>query len=153
LVDATEQLAIHVAERLLADPSRLRSLLPCTPTGPGDSACLKSFVSTFGRRALRRPLTDAEVAEYATLQSYAVLNGGVNVGVALSGQAMFQDREFLHRAERGTPAAAQAGTYRLSAFQIATRLSYFLWGSTPPVWLLDSAGAGQLESRDQIRAA
>ena len=153
LVDATEQLAIHVAERLLADPSRLRSLVPCTPTGPGDSACLKSFVASFGRRALRRPLTDAEVAEYATLQTYAVEKGDFNVAVALVVQAMLQDPEFLYRVERGTPAAGQAGTYRLSAFEVATRLSYYLWGSTPPDWLLDSAAAGQLGSRDQIRAA
>src|SRR5215813_10122647 len=114
LVDATEQLAMDIAQRLLADPSRLRSLVPCTPTGPGDAACLKSFIASFGRRALRRPLSDAEVAEYASLQSFAVEKSDFNVGVALVVQAMFQDPEFLYRVERGTPAAGQAGTFRLS---------------------------------------
>ena len=131
LVDATEQLAIDIAGRLVADAPRLQSLLPCTPTGPGDAACLKKFIASFGRRALRRPLTDAEVAEYATLQSFAVEKGDFKVGVRLVVQAMLQDPEFLYRIERGTPAAGPAGTYRLSGFEVATRLSYFLWGSTP----------------------
>ena len=153
LVDATEQLAIDIAQRLQADPPRLRSLLPCTPTGPSDSACLKQFIAKLGRRVLRRPLTDAEVAEYATLQSFAVEKADFNVAVGLVVQTMLQDPEFLYRIERGTPAAGGAGTFRLSAYEVATRLSYFLWGSTPPDWLLDAAGTGQLDSKDQIRAA
>src|SRR5215470_16038328 len=83
LVDASEQLAIDIGQRLLADPTRLLSLVPCTPTGPGDTACLKSFIATFGRRALRRPMTDAEVTEYAALQSFAVEKSDFNVAVAL----------------------------------------------------------------------
>src|SRR5262249_17224666 len=153
LVDATEQLAIDISQRLLADPTRLRALVSCTPTSPGDTACLKTFVASFGRRALRRPLTDAEVGEYASLQSFAVARNDLNGGVALVVQAMLQDPESLYRVERGTPAAGLAGTFRLSAFEVATRLSYFLWGSTPPDWLLDAAATGQLDSKDQIRAA
>ncbi|HZX43812.1 MAG TPA: DUF1592 domain-containing protein [Myxococcaceae bacterium] len=153
LIDAAEQVATDVAQRLIADPQRLQSVLPCTPTGAGDAACLKRFIATFGRRALRRPLTDAEVAEYASLQSFAVEKNDFKIAVGLVVQAMLQDPEFLYRVERGTPAAGPAGTFRLSAFEVATRLSYFLWGSTPPDWLLDAAGGGQLESKEQIRAA
>src|SRR5262249_5707813 len=61
LINAAEQVATDVAQRLIADPSRLQSVLPCTPTAPPDSACLKAFITKFGRRALRRPPTDAEV--------------------------------------------------------------------------------------------
>ncbi|MGZ6162151.1 MAG: DUF1588 domain-containing protein [Myxococcaceae bacterium] len=153
LIDAAEQVATDVAQRLVADPQRLQSLLPCTPTGPGDFACLKRFISTFGRRALRRPLTDAEVAEYATLQSFAVEKNDFKVAVGLVVQAMLQDPEFLYRIERGSPAAGAAGTFKLSQFEVATRLAYFLWGSAPPDWLLDAAGSGQLGTGDQIRAA
>src|SRR5215813_13167034 len=153
LINAAEQVATDVAQRLIADPSRLQSVLPCTPTGPADSACLKAFIAKFGRRALRRPLTDAEVTEYASLQSFAVEKNDFKVAVGLVVQAMLQDPEFLYRIERGTPAAGPAGTFRLSAFEVATRLSYFLWGSTPPDWLLDAAEKGQLQTREQIRGA
>jgi hypothetical protein len=153
LVTAAEQVALDVSQRLIADSQRLQTLLPCTPTGPGDAACLKAFIATFGRRALRRPLTDTEVSEYAALQSFAVEKNDFKVAVGLVVQAMLQDPEFLYRIERGTPAAGVAGTFRLSAFEVATRLSYFLWGSTPPDWLLDAAGTGQLATGDQIRTA
>ncbi len=153
LINAAEQVATDVAQRLIGDPQRLQSVLPCTPTGAGDAACLKRFIESFGRRALRRPLSDAEVAEYASLQSFAVEKNDFKIAVGLVVQAMLQDPEFLYRIERGTPAAGPAGTFRLSAFEVATRLSYFLWGSTPPDWLLDAAAAGQLQSKEQIRAA
>lgn len=153
LVDAAEQVAGDIAQRLVSDPARLQALLPCTATGPGDAACLKRFISAFGRRALRRPLSDAEVAEYATLQSFAVEKGDFKIAVALVVQAMLEDPEFLYRIERGTPAAGAAGTFKLSQLELATRLSYFLWGSTPPDWLLDAAVAGQLGTREQVRAA
>ncbi len=153
LVTAAEQVATDVAQRLIADPQRLQSVLPCTPTGAGDSACLKNFISVFGRRALRRPLTDAEISEYAALQSFAVEKNDFKVGVTLVVQAMLQDPEFLYRIERGTPAAGAAGTFKLGPYEVATRLSYFLWGSTPPDWLLDAAANGQLGTRDQLRAA
>jgi len=153
LVDAAEQVATDVAQRLIADAPRLQSLLPCTPTGAGDSACLKSFIARFGRRALRRPLTDAEVAEYGALQSFAVEKNDFKIAVGLVVQAMLQDPEFLYRVERGTPAAGLPGTFRLSQWEVASRLSYFLWGSTPPDWLLDAAAAGQLGTPDQVRSA
>lgn len=153
LVDAAEQVASDVAQRLLADPARLETLLPCTPTGPGDAACLQQFIARFGRRALRRPLSDSEVAEYAALQSFAVEKGDFKVAVGLVVQAMLQDPEFLYRIERGTPAGGLPGTFKLSPAELATRMSYFLWGSTPPDWLLDAATAGQLGSAQEIRAA
>jgi hypothetical protein len=153
LVDAAEQVAIHVTGRLLADSARLQSLLPCTSAGPSDAGCLRQFILKFGRRALRRPLTDAEVSDYLALQSFAVEKNDFRVAVGLVVQAMLQDPEFLYRVELGTPVTGHAGSYRLTSFELATRLSYFLWGSTPPDWLLDSAAAGKLESTDQIRAA
>src|SRR5262249_17730956 len=131
LITAAEQVATDVAQRLISDSGRLQSVLPCTPTGPADSACLKTFIAKFGRRALRRRLTGAGGAESASLQSFAVEKNDFKVAVGLVVQAMLQDPEFLYRIERGTPAAGPAGTFRLSAFEVATRLSYFLWGSTP----------------------
>src|SRR5262249_9977397 len=109
LVDATEQLAIDISQRLLADPTRLRSFVSCTPTGPGDPACLKPFLASCGRRGLRRPPPDAGVGEYASLQSFAAEKSAFNVGVALGARAMPRDREFLYGVGGGTPAAGPAG--------------------------------------------
>jgi hypothetical protein len=68
-------------------------------------------------------------------------------------RAFLQDPEFLYRVEIGTPVAGEPGMYRLSPFELATRLSYFIWGSTPSEGLLDLAAAGKLSGPEQIRAA
>lgn len=153
LIESVEQLAIDTATRTLADPAKRAKLVPCAATGPADKGCLSAVISALGRRALRRPLTDAEINNYATLQAYAVEANSFDVGVKLVIRALIQEPEFLYRVEIGTPVSGKAGVARLGAYELATRLSYFLWGTTPPDWLLDAALAGELSSRDGVRAA
>ncbi|MFL5320624.1 MAG: DUF1588 domain-containing protein [Myxococcaceae bacterium] len=153
LISAAEQLAQDAATRLLASPAKLDYLLQCTPQSPTDAACLTKFIKTFGRRALRRPLTDDEVARFLTLQSYAAETNDFNTGIELVIRAILQEPEFLYRIEIGTPVAEKPGVDALNGYEIATRLSYFLWGSTPPDWLIAQAEAGQLATTDQIRDA
>lgn len=60
LVTGWEALANDVAVRFVTDLDRRADILPCTPSGSGDEACLRAFVTDTGRRALRRPVTLAE---------------------------------------------------------------------------------------------
>jgi len=152
LVEAVEALAVELADATLADPVRRASLLPCMPTGPADVACLRAFTETFGRRVLRRPLTTEEVDRFMTLQPLAVEANDFDFGVKLVIRALVQEPAFLYRVELGVP-LAQAGLAQLGAYELATRLSYFLVGSTPPDWLLDQAADGTLDSRDGLVAA
>ena len=139
LIESIEQLASDAATRLLADPVKRAAIITCTPTGASDTGCLNTVISTLGRKVLRRPLTDAEIANYATLQSYAIEAGSFDVGVKLLIRSLLQEPEFLYRVEIGTPIAAKPGVSRLGAYEMATRLSFFLWGTTPPNWLLVAA--------------
>jgi hypothetical protein len=59
----------------LADPALRAALVGCTPSGPSDAVCLRDFIQRLGRRALRRPLDDAEVQEYQRFQSFAIASG------------------------------------------------------------------------------
>lgn len=152
LIESVEQLAIDTANRTLADSAKRAKIVPCTPTGAGDQGCLNATISALGRRFLRRPLTDAEVAGYATLRAYSVEKNDFDVGVKLVIRALVQQPEFLYRIEVGTP-TDQAGVFRLSPYEVATRLSYFLWGTTPPDWLLDAAGNGELGNPQGVRTA
>ncbi len=153
LVEGAEKLAADAALRLLASPAKLEVLLPCTPTGPGDADCLRRFIVKLGRSALRRPLSEEEISRYLSLQALAVEDGKFETGVELVVRALLQEPEFLYRVERGEPVDGRAGVFRLSQFELATRMSYFLWGSTPPSWLLDSAERGELASAEQRTAA
>jgi hypothetical protein len=153
LIAAAETLATGAAQRVLADPVERDALVGCTPAGPGDQACLGSFVRAFGRRAFRRPLTADEVGAYLGLSAFAVEAADFYAGVELVLRAMLQDPSFLYRVEIGTPVPGASGLYRLGDYEIAARMSYFLWASTPSDELLDLAGAGALATAGGRRAA
>ena len=153
LIAAAETLATAAAKRALSNPAVYAKIVPCTPTGPGDADCLRKLITTFGRRALRRPLEAAEVDEYASFGAFAVEANDFNVGAELVLRAMLQDVEFLYRVETGTEVAGAPGVFKLGHFEVATRLSYFLWGTTPDDALLDVAAASKLGSPEDIRAA
>jgi hypothetical protein len=153
LIESAEALAGAAADRALADPAKRDALVQCTPSGPGDAVCLRKFVSTFGRRAFRRALSEEEIQRYLAFQTFSVERGDFFAGVNLTIRAMLQDPEFLYRIEFGSPVEGKPGVFRLNAYELATRLAFFIWGSTPPDWLLDLAEQGGLATTPQIRAA
>src|SRR6185436_10743520 len=144
LVEAAKNLADTVGAAVLADGALAARLVPCVPKGAGDDACLRGFVTSFGRRALRRPLSATEVDAYvAKFRPFAVEANAFNKGVSLVVRALLQDVEFLYRVEIGQPVAGTPGLARLGGYEMASRLSYFLWGTLPDDALLDAAGAGE----------
>lgn len=152
LVESIEILAKGVAERLIADPERLDAVVGCTPSGVDDEACMRSFVEDFGRLALRRPLQAAEVDDFVALgMDYAAQAGEFHTGVEVIVRAMLQDAELVYRIELGTPVDGEPGLFRLTPYELASRMSYFLWGSTPDAALLDAAEAGQLDAPAGVR--
>jgi len=157
LIDSLEAMATDVAAHVVGDPKLRAQLVPCTPSGPGDSACFRQFVQSFGRRAFRRPLSSAEVDAYLSLLDYATENDpGVPhdfyTAVELTLRSVLQDPEFLYRIEVGTPTRT-VGVSTLGDQEIATRISYLLWGSTPDDALLADADAGKLADPAGRRAS
>lgn len=154
LVDGVEVLAEDVADRLLADTARRDRLVGCTPTDAGDEACFRSFLASFLRRAFRRAVTAEEIEPYVALLAYATedapaVDNDFYTAVGLALRAVLQDPEFLYRIEIGT--TDDSGALRLDGFEIASRLSYLLWGSMPDDALLDDAAAGRLATAEQRR--
>ena len=158
LIDAVEVMSKDVAERLVADATRRDAVVGCTPTGPGDEDCFRSFVSAFGRKVFRRELTAEDVDPYVGLLAFATednpyVDNDFYTAVALAIQAMLMDPEFLYRIEVGTPTAEDPTVHRLDGFEIAARLSYLLWGTTPDDELLADAAAGNLDGAAGRRTA
>src|SRR5262249_49744657 len=153
LNEALESLATSAAARVVADPTKRAAVVGCAPTGAGDAECFRGFVTRFGRRALRRPLAAEEIQALLGFQSFSLEQNDFFVGVKLVIQVLLQHPEFIYRVEVGTPVGAVEGLYHLNSFEVATRLSYFLWGSTPPDWLLDLAAAQRLQRPEDIRSA
>jgi hypothetical protein len=147
LIESLEAAAVDVANRATLPENRAKTV-PCTPTGPGDAACLKTFIETVGRRLYRRPLSDEQVASYLTLQSFATEENAdvphdFYTAVSLVLRSMLQDPEVLYRIETGT-STGEPGIYQLDSYEVASRLSFLLWGSGPSDALLDQAGGGGL---------
>jgi hypothetical protein len=153
LIAGAELLAGDVATRVTSDAGLVADLLPCEPSGPSDAACFDEFLRTFGRRALRRAITDDEIARWSVLLDHAEQAGDFTVAVDSAIRLFLQHPEFLYRVEIGEPVEGEPRVFRLSPYEIATRIAYLVWGSTPPDWLLDEAESGGLDGDASIRDA
>jgi hypothetical protein len=147
LIESLEATANDIAARAVL-PANRSKVVPCTPTGPGDAACLRTTIESVGRRLYRRPLSEEQIKAYLTLQSYATeTNPDVPhdfyTAVNLVLRSMLQDPEVLYRIETGTP-TGEPGIFALDDYEVASRLSFLLWGSGPDDALLDQAAAGKL---------
>jgi len=96
------------------------------------------FVRAVGRRAFRRPLTADEEARYQTVFALGerLYGTGFANGAALVVRAMLQSPSFLYRSELG------ASSQPLDGYEVASKLSFWLLGTTPDDQLLDAAGGG-----------
>lgn len=144
-VEGMFSLTEAIAARIIDDPDRRDAILGCTPAGADDVACLRTFVEGFGRRALRRPLEVAELDEYAALIEHAIADDDFDVAARMALQALLLDARFLYRVEIGEPVPSRSDLVRLDAYELATRLSFLLWGTGPDDALLDRAAAGELD--------
>jgi len=148
-----ERVAYDVAAQALA-PARRAQLVPCTPAAVSDSSCARKFVQKLGRRAFRRPLTDAELNRYTKLaddSAGALKDFHAGLEFALAG--LLQSPNFLFRVELGEPDAKDPARRAYTPFELASRLSYALWNTTPDDALLDAAQSGKLDAAGLTTAA
>ena len=125
-------------QQLGAAPETHKKLFPCGHgAGKHVTACTRTVVNTFARRAFRRPVAPAEVQPFLKLAADAKQSGASfeeSVGVAL--QAILVSPDFLFRIDRFHPAAPGSPVRAVDQYSLASRLSYFLWSSTPDDELL-----------------
>lgn len=135
-MDAAEALAGHAI-------THIDELAPC-PAGQTNEQCARNFIDAFGRLAFRRPLEDIErdtlLAVYLEKASRSDYSGGIRLVLEM----VLQSPQFLYRVEE------PATTRSLTGFELATRLSYFIWVSTPDAALLDDAAAGRLSTPETL---
>jgi hypothetical protein len=112
-------------------------------------ACISDFITRFGKRAFRRPITSEEHADLLTVFTSARDAFDATTGVKLLLEAFLVSPNFLYRAEVGVPVAG--ATYAaLTSWELASRLSYFLTGTMPDDQLLAAAEADGLQTPEDI---
>jgi hypothetical protein len=129
----------------------IESLVPCDREALGDGACITDFIEAFGKRAYRRPLSADEADRYEAL--YAVFAGqGYPDALRIIVQTMLQSPSFLYRVELLPSAAAGGSIEPLDAYELASRLSFFLLSTTPDDALLEAASSGDLLESGELMA-
>jgi len=130
-----------VGAELMADDARRERVIGCELDA---DACLPSFVQRFGRLAFRRALTDEESSSLVAAASESAVDRPDAYRFAI--EALLTSSSFLFRIE----GIEDVEVAQLTPTELASRLSFMLWGRGPTAELLDRAEAGALDSADGI---
>ena len=133
----------------LAGRARDRGLSLLHPCEGQDAVCAQLFIEDFGRRAFRRPLEDSETLGFETLYARLAPSLGHEEALTAIIEAALQSPQFLYRVEAPL-GSAESGVVHLGPYELASRLSYFLWGTMPDEPLLEAAESGHLSSAADI---
>jgi hypothetical protein len=138
-----------VADEVMSTPALKAAFITCNAA---DAACAQTTISSMALRLFRRPAEQAELSTYGKV--YTAATGlGETPENALKHvlRAMLSSAEFLYRIELDSDPTSTA-PHKLKPFELATRLSYFLWSSGPDQSLLDSAAAGKIDDDAELTA-
>ena len=128
-----------------------KKILTCNPES--GRACVETIVTGLARRAYRRPPTRGEIDSLLRFVDLAKARGqSTEQGVQLAIQAMLVSPNFLFRVERDPDPRDPALVHEVSPFELASRVSYFLWSSMPDEELLTLAESGQLRDPRVLEA-
>jgi hypothetical protein len=144
-VSQFEEAARYLAHAAYAANGPARKSMPCTPSNVTDTTCFSMFVSSFGQKAFRRPLTADERDRYlaATAEIAKATNDPWQAIEAIV-SAFLQSPNFLYLPEIGAPDPKDATRQRYDAYEMASRLSYFLTNDMPDDAMLAAAASGEL---------
>lgn len=148
--------ADEAAKTLVAEArqnGKLANLAPCSNASTGGAACAKTFVQSFGAKAYRRPLTDAETNSLTALYTVAVTgdtgSSPYNDGIDFVTRAILDSPGFLYITELGSTSGDKIP---LTPNELAVSMAYLLTAAPPDQVLLTAASSGALatpEGREQ----
>jgi hypothetical protein len=117
------------------------------------AACAERIIVRFTGRAFRRPVTAKETKQFVDLYALARKQGdSFEEGIATALQGVLVSPHFLYRVEKDPVVTAQRPYGPVGQYEMASRLSYFLWSTMPDETLLGLAGQGRLRQPAVLRA-
>src|SRR5688572_17968460 len=129
----------------VSETASRKKIFTCRPTTSDEArTCAETIVSRLGGAAYRRPLTAKDVKGLMTFYDQGRAEGGFELGVRVALEAILSSPHFIFRMEE-LPAGARPGQrYAVSPTDLASRLSFFLWGAPPDEALITAARTGTL---------
>lgn len=156
LAEQYNTVAEDVALRATETPDKLAVLAPCageiteTTDAAAESACALELLEGFATRAYRRPLAAGELEALLELRDSLRTETDFPTSIAGVLEAILQSPDFLYRVEVGE--VDEDGRLRPTGHEMATRLSYFLWGTMPDEELFAAAESGELSTSEGVRS-
>ncbi|NUO53385.1 MAG: DUF1592 domain-containing protein [Polyangiaceae bacterium] len=158
LAETYGSVAEDVALRATASPDAMARLDACAAsiTAATDAqtelACATTTIERLATGAFRRPLAEGELDELVALQQTIRAEADFRTSLAAVIEAVLQSPDFLYRVEFGEPDRDGSKLLRPTGYEMATRLSYFLWGTQPDALLLEAAASGELSTKEGVYA-
>ncbi len=151
LAEGYGAVAADIAARVTATPTTLDACA-ANVTSANEAACARTIVEKFVPKAYRRPLVAGEADEYLALFDAVRVDNDFASAIAAVIEAALQSPDFLYRVEFGTPDAQNPAVKRPTGPEMATRLSYFFWGTMPDAELTAAAASGELLTNEGVLA-
>ena len=135
----------------ISDTPTRRAVFTCRPTARDEARpCAESIVARLAARAYRRPLGDNDLEGLMSFYDQGEEDGGFEGGVRMALQALLASPHFIFRMEE-TPRGVDPGDiYEIADRDLASRLSFFLWGAPPDQTLIDLADDRDLSDSDEL---
>ena len=135
----------------ISDTSSRAKIFSCRPTTPSEERpCARQILSKIGGEAYRRPLAANEIDRLMPIFDKASAStkgaGGFESGIRATLEAVLASPYFIFRLEKEPTTAPPGGTYRIADTDLASRLSFFLWGTVPDQELQTLANQGKLSA-------
>jgi hypothetical protein len=144
----------HLREFAIVGPSRVtgvsdtpgrRRVFACRPLSQDEEIeCATKILATLATRAYRRPVNADDLNGLLTFYRNERAKGGFEAGIRTSLQAMLASPHFIFRLEEAPATARPGQSYQLNGVDLASRLSFFLWGTGPDDELILAANRGAL---------
>lgn len=150
-IDAAYDVAVALGKEMTSTAARRTELLGACATDPAatnDAQCLTDFVTKFGALTQRRPLDAADITFF---KSVAVTTPVDPAALADVVALLLSAPGFLYHLESGTT-PVQGDVFALDGYELAARLSFHFWQTTPDAALLASAASGELLTEAGYRA-
>jgi len=130
-------------------PSRLK-VFSCRPTSAAEEeSCAAEIVNKLATQAFRGAPTAADLQDAMKFYEQGRQKGGFEPGIRMAVQSILMSPRFLFRLEE-QPAGVRTATYRIADDDLASRLSFFLWGTAPDPELVRAAAVGSLRTQAGI---
>jgi hypothetical protein len=123
------------------------------PAAPAqESRCATTILTTLARRAYRGTVTADQMGALTRFYEQGRREeGSFEAGIEFALRRLLVSPEFLYRIEADPASPPSGGVYRINDFELASRLSFFLWSSIPDDELLDAAAKGTLRTTAGLR--